>query len=71
MARWSAYYLAVVLTVLFAAIGVYYLVPGWYHPFSSDTLTQTHAHLTFAAIFLALALLSLITGRFSQPPNAR
>jgi hypothetical protein len=71
MARWSAFYLAVLLTVLFAAIGVYYLVPGWYHLFSSDTIGQTHAHLTPAAVFLVLSVLALIAGRFSRPPTTR
>jgi H+/Cl- antiporter ClcA len=67
MVRWSGFYLSFVLAVIFAAIGVYYLIPGVYHPFSSDTIDVTHAHLTDAAVFLVLAVLAIVAGRFSRP----
>lgn len=67
MAKWSAFYLSVILAVLFAFLGAYYLVPGWYHPFSSDTFGVTHAHLKLAALFLVLATGAVIAGRFTRP----
>jgi hypothetical protein len=67
MARWSAFYLSFLLAVIFAALGVYYLIPGVYHPFTSDTVNETHAHLRDAAVYLALAALAVVAGRFAHP----
>lgn len=67
MARWSAFYLSFLLAVIFAALGVYYLIPGVYHPFSGDTVNETHAHLRDAAVYLALAVLAVVAGRFTRP----
>jgi hypothetical protein len=67
MAKWSRFYLAIVLTVVYAGIGFFYLLPGVYHPFSGDTVNETHAHLTFAGGFLTLAVLAIIIGGFSRP----
>lgn len=65
--RWSAFYLAIVLALVYVAIGLFYLYPAVYHPFTSDTVNETHAHLTDAGIFLALAVCSVIAGRFARP----
>jgi hypothetical protein len=59
--------LALVVTMIYALIAGYYLIPGVYHPFSSDTVTNTTPHLTLSAIFGALALLTLIMGQLSRP----
>ncbi|HEY7782036.1 MAG TPA: hypothetical protein VIC85_17740, partial [Ktedonobacterales bacterium] len=66
MAQWSVFYLSIILAVLFAVIGAFYLVPGWYHPFSTDTIGITHAHLKHAALFLALAIGAVVAGRFAR-----
>jgi hypothetical protein len=71
MRRWSAFYLSVVLAILYAGLGTFFLIPGVYHPFSTDTVNVTHAHLSAAGVFLACALLALIAGRFSRPAAER
>jgi hypothetical protein len=69
MARWSAFYLAFLLALIFAALGVYYLIPTVYHPFAGDTPDQTYLHLKDAAVYLTLAALAVIAGRFTRPPT--
>ena len=59
--------LALVVTLIYALIAGYYLIPGVYHPFSNDTVTRTTPHLTLSAIFGALALITLILGQLSRP----
>jgi hypothetical protein len=54
--------LSIVLAVVYAGLGVFFLVPGIYHPFSSDTVNITHAHAPAAGIFLACAMLALLLG---------
>jgi hypothetical protein len=65
--KWSAFYLAIVLALMYTGMGVFYLLPSVYHPFSGDTVNVTRAHLPFAGTFLALAVAALIAGRFSRP----
>jgi len=67
MKNWSGFLLAVVVALIFALVGFYYLVPNVYHPFSADTLDHTTPHLKPAALFLALAVLTVIIGRFVRP----
>ena len=67
MKNWSGFLLAVVVALIFALVGFFYLVPTVYHPFSADTLSHTTPHLKQAAIFLALAVLTVILGRFVRP----
>ncbi len=65
--KWSAFYLAILLALVYVGIGLFYLYPAVYHPFSSDTVNDTHAHLTYAGISLALAVCAIIAGRFARP----
>jgi hypothetical protein len=60
----GAFYLALVVALVFAAIGLYYLVPSLYHPLTADTLTHTTAHLKQAAVFWTLAALALVLGGY-------
>jgi hypothetical protein len=69
MVKWSGFYLSMLLALLFTALGVFYLIPGVYHPFSSDTVNETHAHLTDAAVCLALAICAVVAGRFARPTS--
>lgn len=69
MKNWSAFVLAVVVALIFAGIGFFYLVPSVYHPFSPDTYGHTTPHLTIAAIFLALAIITLVLSRFLRPSD--
>jgi len=61
--------LALIVTLIYALIAGFYLVPGLYHPFSDDTITHTTPHLTLSAIFGVLALLTLVLGRLSRPKS--
>ena len=63
----ASFYLAVLVALVFAAIGIYYLVPGVYHPLSADTFYHTTPHLTIAGICWALAALALILGSLARP----
>ena len=44
------------VALIFAVIGIFYLVPGVYHPFSADTYDHFTPHIKHAGFFLALAV---------------
>ncbi len=67
MRRWSTFLLAIVVALVFALIGFYYLMPGFYHPLSADTVKHTTPHLTIAAVFWVLAGITLVLGSFVRP----
>ncbi len=67
MRRWSTFYLALAVALVFALIGFYYLLPGVYHPLSADTVLHTTPHLTIAAIFWLLAGICIVLGGFVRP----
>ena len=67
VAKWSRFYLALVLALVYVGIGVFYLVPDIYHPFSGDTVHQTQPHAIYAGVFLALAVIALVAGVVSRP----
>jgi uncharacterized membrane protein YphA (DoxX/SURF4 family) len=62
MARRPAFMLSLVLALVYAAMGIFFLLPGVYHPFSTDTVNITHAHVPAAGVFLACAMIALILG---------
>jgi hypothetical protein len=61
--------LSLIVALIYALIAGFYLVPGVYHPFSSDTLTHTTPHLTLSAIFGALAVVTLVLGQLARPKD--
>ncbi len=61
------FYCALLIVVLLVAAGLYYLIPGLYHPFTSDTSASTHAHLIPAFGLFVAALVFLILARFVRP----
>ncbi|MGO8947367.1 MAG: hypothetical protein ACLQUY_06845 [Ktedonobacterales bacterium] len=67
--RGGMFTLALIVALVYALIAGFYLVPGVYHPFSSDTIDHTTPHLTLSAIFGALALLTLLMGQLSRPKD--
>ena len=67
MKNWSGFFLALVVALVFALIGIYYLVPNAYHPLSDEAFGQATPHLTIAAAFLGLAVLALVLSRFVRP----
>jgi hypothetical protein len=71
MRRWSTFYLAMVVALVFALIGFYYLLPGVYHPLSPDTVLHTTPHLTIAAVFWVLAGISIVLGGLVRPVEPR
>jgi hypothetical protein len=66
MARWPTFVLSFILALVYAGMGVFFLLPGVYHPFSSDTVNFTQAHPPTAGVFLACALLALVLGAIAQ-----
>jgi len=63
----ATYYLSILVALVFACLGFYYLLPNVYHPLSADTVLHTTPHLTIAAIFIALAALTIVLGRLVRP----
>lgn len=63
----ATYYLSILVALVFAFLGFYYLLPNVYHPLSADTVLHTTPHLTIAAIFIALAALTIVLGRLVRP----
>src|SRR5690242_3525064 len=62
MARWPTFLLSFILALVYAGMGIFFLLPGVYHPFSSDTVNFTQAHLPAAGVLLACAMLALLLG---------
>jgi len=67
MKRWSGFFLALIVALVFALLGFYYLLPHVYHPLSSDTYLQNEPQIKHAAVFLALSVLTLLLGAFLRP----
>jgi len=63
----SAYYLSIVVALVFALLGFYYLTPGVYHPLSADTFGHTKPHLKHAAVLWTLTVVAIALGRFVRP----
>lgn len=63
----SAYYLSIVVALVFALLGFYYLTPGVYHPLSADTFGHTTPHLKHAAVLWTLTVVAIALGRFVRP----
>jgi hypothetical protein len=53
----------VLLGIVCFAVGLFYLVPGPYHPLTFSG-TPTDSHKTHAIVFFALGVLALIGSRF-------
>jgi hypothetical protein len=67
----SALPLALILVAVVAlAMGIWYLIPGVYHPLvtSGDANAQ---HIKHAIAFFAVAVLAAIGSRFVRPSPAR
>src|SRR5262249_55878049 len=67
MKRWSSLFLALIVALFFALLGVYYLLPDVYHPLTSDTYLHSAPQIKHAAVFLALSVLALILGGILRP----
>lgn len=62
--------LLIVAAVICLVVGIYYIIPGIYHPFvfSGD---PNAAHLKHAAVFVALAIVAGLGARFARSSAAR
>ena len=67
MRSWGSFYLALVVAIIFALLGFYYLLPDVYHPLTADTVLHTTPHLTPAAIFWLLAVIAIVLGTLVRP----
>jgi hypothetical protein len=67
MRSWGSFYLALVVALVFALIGFYYLLPNVYHPLTADTFLHTTPHLTPAAVFWVLAVIAIVLGGLVRP----
>jgi hypothetical protein len=63
------FYGAIVAAVVALALGVYYLVPGIYHPFTFSGL-PTNSHYTHGIAFLALCVLLALVALVNRPKSA-
>lgn len=67
MRSWGSFYLALVVALIFALVGFYYLLPNVYHPLTADTVLHTTPHLTPAAICWLLAVIAIVLGGLARP----
>ena len=51
------------LAIVCVALAVYYLIPGIYHPFTTDH--PSASHIKHAIVFIGLAVISIIGARFA------
>lgn len=61
------YYVAIVFVVACVLGGLFYLIPGVYHPFSTDTATAHYRHWKISGAFFVLAIIGLFIARVSKP----
>jgi hypothetical protein len=59
-------WLLIVVGIICILLGVYYLIPGIYHPFTFSG-TPTDSHKTHAIAFFAIAVVAFIASRFFRP----
>ena len=60
----SAFLVIIVAGVACLLLAIYYIVPGIYHPFTSDN--PTGSHLKHFLVFLALAVVAFVGSRFAR-----
>lgn len=71
MRSWGSFYLALVVALVFALLGFYYLLPNVYHPLTPDTVYHTTPHLKPAAVFWVLAVIAIILGGLARPESRK
>jgi amino acid permease len=54
----------IIVSVVFLALTVFYLIPGIYHPLTFST--PTNSHKTHAIAFFAIALFAFLGSRFAR-----
>jgi hypothetical protein len=60
---------ALVVAVVALALGIYYLIPGIYHPLTFSS-APTDAHLKHAVAFFALCVLLIVVALVNRPKPA-
>jgi uncharacterized membrane protein HdeD (DUF308 family) len=61
------YYVALTFVAVCVVGGLFYLIPGVYHPFSTDTATQHYRHWKIAVAFFVVAIVGLFLARVTKP----
>jgi D-alanyl-lipoteichoic acid acyltransferase DltB (MBOAT superfamily) len=68
MRSFGLFVVVIVLAIICAGIGVYYLIPGIYHILLFSISGNPYSyHLKHALIFFALSVVALISVRYVQP----
>jgi len=62
----STMWLLIVAGIIRILLGIYYLIPGIYHPFTFSG-TPTDSHKTHAIVFFVLGIVAFIASRFFRP----
>jgi hypothetical protein len=62
--------LIVIAGIVCLALGIFYFLPGPYHPFTFSG-TPTGRHTTHAVAFFALGIVALIGSRFVRQSSGR
>jgi hypothetical protein len=55
--------LLIIVGIICIALGIYYIIPGVYHPLTFSG-TPSGSHVTHFIVFIALGAVSLIASRF-------
>lgn len=66
----TAWTVGVILAVICVALGVFYLIPGPFHPFTFSG-TPTGSHLTHGIVFFLLAVVAIFGARFAANAQQR
>jgi hypothetical protein len=62
----ALFYGAIVVAIVGILLGVYYLIPGVYHPLTFSGL-PTSAHYKHAALFFVIGVIGIIGALVSRP----
>ncbi len=63
----ALFYGAIAVAIIGILLGVYYLIPGIYHPLAYP---PTIAHYKHAALFFVLGVIGIITALVTRPKEA-
>ena len=63
----ALFYGAIAVAVIGILLGVYYLIPGVYHPLANP---PTVAHYKHAALFFVLGVIGIIAAFVTRPKTA-
>ena len=68
MSKSTLFYGAIVIAIIALVLGIYYIVPGVYHPFTFSG-TPSGSHKTHAILFFILFVLLAIVALVNRPKS--